>query len=570
MTTVSSSTSSTSTTSTSSTDYLSFDTEALVEAKLASRYARIDSLEAEASANETKIAAYQDMQDLLQTLTTSLDALRANPSSAGKTTDVFRDRAAYLTSSTSASADTYMSATVEEGTDIGTHTVEITQIAKANIVASAAQDSKYDDLDVEGVITLGTKRGTTAGGTAQITITRTMSLADMADAINAETTTTGVKASVMQVSDGSYLLVLTTSETGQTIIMSDTSGTALSSTLGMGTAAADGTITVDADNVLQAAQDAVFKVDGVQITRATNDVDDVLDGVTLHLYAAPTTATTLTLEIDNDLTGVKKAINSFVEAYNAFRDFVLTNQSTASDGTASDGATLFGDATLRDTAQQVQGILSSGVDEASLALLGITFDENNKLTVDDSALSNALLNDFDAIRTLFSYSMTASSGDLGLVRHPDSSLDFTLDLTVSGDTLTAAVGGNTALFDVSGSAGSGWTLTGKAGTEYEGLTLVYTGRTSKAITVELSQGIADQLYNRVDKVANESGGTLYDLIGSLKSANSDLDDRISALESSTSSYKSSLTTMYANIASRLATAQTTLDLLKALLNADSN
>lgn len=564
MTSVSSTTSTSSTsssTSTSSTDYLTFDTESLVEAKLESRYERIDSLNTEVSDNETKIAAYEDMQDLLQSLTTTLEALRADPSSTGKTSDVFRDRTAYLTASDGSTASTYMSATVDEGTDLGTHSVTITQVATTNIVSSVSQSSRYDDLDWSGTISVGTK----GGSSAEIAITDNMSLGDIADAINAQTTTTGVVASIMQVSSGSYRLVMTTEDTGETITLSDVSGTLLSSSSNLGILDSSGDI--QSDNVLQKAQDAIMSVDGVTITRSTNDIDDVLDGITFHLYAA--TSSTLSLEVDNDLTGISDAINAFVTAYNSFRDFVVTNQATSTDGTASDDATLFGDATLRDIATEVQSALSSGIDETSLAAIGITFDDDNKLEIDSTTLQSALLDDLDGIQSLFTYTMTTSSGDLGMVRHPDSSLSFTLDLAVSGDTLTASIGGDSSLFTVSGTSGA-WTLTGTEGSAYEGLTLVYTGTTSKSITVSTSQGIADQLYSDVNAVSDEDDGSLATLIDSLEDQNDDLNEKISALEDSTSSYKSTLTTLYASIASKLAAAETTLDLLKALLNADSS
>lgn len=569
MTSVSSTTSSTSSTAassttssnSSSTDYSEFDTEALVEAKLSSRYTRLDRLETEVSDNETKIAAYQDLQDKLQSLSDALEALRGDPSSSGKSADVFRDRQAYLTSSTSTAADTYMSATVEEGTALGSHSIAIVQVAKANIVASLSQSSKSDDLGWSGSFTLGTE----GGNSATITVTATMSLADITDTINAQQSTSGVKASVMKVAEGSYQLVLTTTETGKTITAADVSGSLLgdSSKLGI----LDGTA-IASDQVLQEAQQAKLKVDGVTITRSSNDIDDVLDGVTLHLYAAPTTDTTLTLEVDNDLSGISDAITSFVDAYNTLRDFVITNQGTNSDGTASDSATLFGDGTLRDIAQTLQRVLSSSVDDSTLAAIGITFDSDNKLELDDTALQSALLDDLDTIQSLFSTTMTSSSGDLALVRHPDAGLSFTLDVTVdaNGNLTGVSVGGDSSLFTINGR-----TITGASGTAYEGLTLVYTGSTTKSITVDLSQGLADRMYSPVNDAAKEEdGGTLKTLIDSLTDDNTTLNDRIDALNSSTAQYANYLYTLYAKYASKISTAQNTLDLLKALLNANSN
>ena len=564
MSSVSSTSSSTSTTSTSTTtsstsNYDDFDTASLVEAKLESRYNRIDSMETEVSDNETKIAAYEDLQGMLQDLTDALETLRGDPSSSGQSSNVFLDRTAYLTSSTSTSASTYMSATVEEGTDLDTHTITITQVAKANILGSSSQSSRYDALGVSGTFTIGTS----AGSSATITVDTDMSLGDIADAINAEQDTSGVKASVMKVSDSSYQLILTSVETGETITASDTSGTVLTSTLGL----LNSSGAINSSNVLQSAQNAIFSVDGVTITRSSNDIDDVLDGVTFHLYSAPSTDTTLTLEISNDLTGIQDAITSLVDTYNTLRDFIVTNQTTASDGTADDTATLYGDSTLRSIANSLQSILSSGTSDTNLAALGITFDDDNKLVVDDSALENALLDDLDDIQALFSYTMTSSSGDLGLVRHPNASFDFTLDVTVdsSGTLTSASVNGDSSLFTVSGG-----TIKGATGSIYEGLTLVYTGSTSKSIDVTLTQGIADEMYYASDAVGNADDGTLVDVIESLENNNDILNDKIDTLTSSTETYASYLYTLYSSMAAKISEAETTVALLKALLNASTD
>lgn len=567
MSSVSSTTSSTSTTSTSSstsstsstTNYDDFDTASLVEAKLESRYNRIDSMETEVSDNETKIAAYQDLQGMLQDLTNNLATLRGDPSSTGKSSDVFRDRTAYLTSSTSTTASTYMSATVEEGTELDSHTITITQVAKANILGSLTQSSRYTALEVSGTFTLGTS----SGSSASITVDADMSLGDIVDAVNAQQSTSGVKASVMKVSDTSYQLVLTSVETGKTITASDTSGTVLTSTLGLLTSSG----AIDSSKVLQSAQNAIFSVDGVSITRSSNDIDDVLDGVTLHLYSAPSTDTTLTLEVSNDLTSIKDAITSLVDTYNTLRDFVVTNQTTTSSGTADDSATLYGDSNLRTVASALQSILSSSISGTSLATLGITFDDDNKLEVNDTTLGNALLNNLDDIQALFSYTMTSSSGDLGLVRHPDADFNFTLNVTVdsSGTLTSASVGGDSSLFTVSGN-----TIKGAEGSIYEGLTLIYTGSTSKSINVTLTQGIADQMHYAADAVGNSSSGTLNAVIKALQNNNDTLNDKIDTLTSSTQTYASYLYTLYSSMAAKISEAETTVKLLKALLNANTD
>lgn len=547
--------SSTTTTTTSSVSYSQnrneFDTDALVEAAVSAKLARADSLDTKVTANETKIAAYEEMQTLLLAMQDSLQALRADPSSSGQEDDVFLNRTGYLSSGTSTSADTLLSVTVEDGTELGSHEIEIIQVAKAERLGGASQSSRSDAADMEGDFTLG--------GTA-FTITADMSLDDIVDTINTETTNTGVKASVIKVSDDEYMMVLTATETNAEITLADTSGTVLQD---LGLVDENG----DKVDILQAAQPAQVKIDGVTIERDDNEIDDAVDGITLTLYKAES-GNTLTLEVDNSLSDIKEQLESLVETYNALRDFVLLNQTTTSDGSADESAVLFGDSILRSVSTQLQEALTASIDEASLASLGLSFDEQNYLEIDEDALDDALLNDLDSIQSLFSFQAETSSGNLSLLRHGNGpeSADFTLDITVTDGAISAvSVDGDTSLFTVEGSR-----IIGAEGSIYDGLTFVFTGSASQSIDVSVSQGIADRMWQAVETVADEYDGQLAEQITTLEDSNSDLEDRITTIEANAETYRSYLLDKYARIEAKLAEAQSVLDLLEALTNSEDD
>lgn len=547
--------SSSTTTTTSSVSYSQnrneFDTDALVEAAVSAKLARADSLETKVTANETKIAAYEEMQTLLLAMQDSLQALRADPSSSGQEDDVFLNRTGYLSSGTSTSADTLLSVTVEDGTELGSHEIEIIQVAKAERLGGTSQSSRSDAADMAGDFTLG--------GTA-FTVTADMSLDDIVDTINTESTNTGVKASVIKVSDTEYMMVLTATGTNAEITLADTSGTVLQD---LGLIDGNG----DKVDILQAAQPAQVKIDGVTIERDDNEIDDAIDGITLTLYKAES-GNTLTLEVDNSLSDIKEQVESLVETYNALRDFVLLNQTTASDGSADESAVLFGDSILRTVSTQLQEALTASIDEASLASLGLSFDEQNYLEIDEDALDDALLNDLDAIQGLFSFQAETSSGNLSLLRHGDGpeSADFTLDITVTDGAISAvSVGGDTTAFTVSGSR-----IIGAEGSIYEGLTFVFTGSASQSIDVSVSQGIADRMWQAVEEVADEYDGQLAEQITTLEDSNSDLEDRITTIEANAETYRSYLLDKYARIEAKLAEAQSVLDLLEAMTNSEDN
>lgn len=570
----SSSSSSSSTSSTSSTSYDDFDVEALIEAKVAVKQERIDTLQAEVDENETTISAYSDLQDLLLAVQDTLQLLRSEPGYSNADEDVFKARSAYLTSSSSSiTASDVMSVTVDAGTTLGTHSVVVQQIATTNILGSETFTSSSDELSLTGTITLGVSGGTTA----DISITSGMSLADIVDAINAETDTTGVVASVMEVSDSEYMLVLTTSDTGATITASDSSGTLLADTFGI----LDSNGDIDSDHVLQASQNAILVVDGVTCTRSSNEIDDLLDGCTITLYGSTktsddtaTTATyaTLTLEIENDLTSILEDIEYFVVAYNSLRDFIETNQATNDDGEAADDAVLYGDYILRTISQTLQSWLSS----VDLESIGISISSDNYLSVDEDTLESAITDDLATIQEMFSYYVTTSSSSLSILSHDDgpSSASFSLTVTVDSD---GAITGVTCTDDDNTDSSALFTydadtnvITGVDGTDYEGLSFVYTGTTSRTVDVTISQGIADAMYYAIDTVANETDGSLETEMEALDDTNTMLEQRIDSLEYSLETYEEYLYTLYSSYASQIAEAQTTLDLLEALLNASSD
>ncbi len=534
-----------------------FDSTALIEAAVEAKLARAYTYEDKVTANETKISAYTELQTLLLDLQESTEALRSPTAITSSSDDVFLNRTAYLYSSSDATATTLMEATIDEDTDIGNHTIVIEQMATAaKVGGSSVTEDRDTDLGYSGSFTLGTEDGTSV----EITINDTMSLDDIVEEINDYTSSTGVKASVITISEGEYMMVLTAEETGQAIEATYASGDDVLTTLGVLDTSGDFA------NELQAAQNAILTVDGITLERSTNDIDDILDGITIHVYSADP-STTITLEVANDLEAVNDAIEAFVDAYNALREFVITNQTVETDGSVDEDAVLFGDSTLRNISQTLQEVLSSGIDEVSLAEIGIEFDSNNCLTIDEDTLANALVDDLDVIEQLFSYQFESSDGNLGMVSHGDVQQDMEFDLEItldaSGDISSVSVDGDSSLFTIDGT-----TIKGVDGTAYEGLKFIYSGSTSTTVSVSISQGIADKLYYDTETVADTTSGTLADIIEGLEDTNDDYEEKISAIESAAATYQDYLIARYAEIEAKLSEAETVLALLEALTNSD--
>jgi flagellar hook-associated protein 2 len=553
-TTSSSTTSSSSSTSSSaSTDISSIDWNAIIEAAVNAKLAKADSIDTKITNNQAKIAAYQDLQSLLSTLKTASQALRAPSGTLAKSDDVFQKRTAYLTANGSVDASSSVSVTTQNGAQIGSHDLQILQLAKAHKVAGTTVSSTTTDLGYSGVFSLGT----VGGSSADITITSDMTLAEVAEAINNQTSTTGVQASILKVADSQYELVLTTTATGQTITASAVSGDNVLNELGI--TGSDGSFA----NQLQASQQAIIKLDGVEITRSTNDISDIYDGMTFHLYQTTPSGTSITVDVGTDLSSVETAIKSFVDAYNAVRQYIASQQTVSSDGTVDSSAVLFGDGTLRNISQAIYSGLTTRVNGISLSDLGLSFDSSNNLVLDSTALDNELLDNLDAVKQLLTFQMTSSASDLLLLsRGTSTPAPFTLDVTVdgSGNLTGASVNGDSSLFTISGTR-----IIGKSGTAYDGYTFVYTGNTSKSVDISVSSGIAEQLYNAANSASDTSTGTLQNLIDNLTSADDDLQTRSTKIKTDAATYQATLTARYAKYQAAIKTAQSTQSYLQALI-----
>lgn len=562
MTSVSSSTSSTSTTSSGvsittsgTTNSSSVDWSALIQSAVDAKTAQATTISTSITSNQAKISAYQTLQSDLKTLYSGLASLATSVVNS-LATNAFSTRSASISSTGDVSASSTLSMSIKSGAATGDHTLTISQLAVAHKVVGTSQSSQTAELGYSGTFSLGLA----GGSTSDITVTSTMSLQDVVDAVNAQTSTTNVQASIVQVSSGSYEMVLTGTADAADITYSSTSGDDILSKLGV--TDSSGAFT----DVLQAAQSAEFTLDGIAMTRDTNDISDVLTGVTFNLLQATPDGTSLNISIETDTSQIQSALETFVTNYNAFRDEVIAQQAAGTDGTASSSAVLFGDGTMRNIMDALQNSLNSTVRGLTMADLGLSFNENNELELDTSTLSDVLSTNLSGVTKLLSAQTTTSSSQLSVVNTGTSPQSFTLDLTVDsdGNLTSASVGGDSSLFTVSGT-----TIIGASGSIYAGMAFTYSGSTSQSITVTSTSGLATQLY-QLAKNYSSSSGALQTLITNLTTRDDDLQQKVDDINSAASTLQSQLQTQYAKYQAAIESANSTLTYLKALLNSSSN
>jgi flagellar hook-associated protein 2 len=557
-TATSTSTSSASSTTTSGTKTTtSVDWDALIEAQVNAKLARATTIETKITANDAKIAAYQNLQTLLSTLSSATKSLSSSIINS-LSSSVFGTRAATITSSGDVSASSALSMSISSGAATGDHTLTISQIATAEKVLGNAVSDKSADLGYTGTFSIGLSGSTSA----DISVTSGMSLDDIVDAVNAQTSTTNVQAAIIQVSSTEYEIVLSATEDNADIVTGSVSGDDVLNKLGV-TDSSGGFATI-----LQTAQAAIFKLDGIEITRDTNDITDVLSGVTFNLVQTTPSGAALDISIETDTSSIQTALESLVTDYNAFRDYAYSQQQLGTDGTPDSSSVLFGDGTMRDITTQIEQALNTSIGGLSLSDLGLSFGETNDLVLDTSTLSTTLTDNLDGVIALLANKVTASSSSLSVVNTGSSPpASFTLDLVVdeSGNLTSASVGGDSSMFTVSGNS-----IIGNSGTAYSGMAFTYTGSTSQSIAITSTSGIAAQIHSIAKNASNTSTGSLQSMISNLQTQDDSMQQQIDDIDSRAALYRTTLTAQYAKYQSAISTANSMLDYLSALLNSGNS
>ena len=225
------------------------------------------------------------------------------------------------------------------------------------------------------------------------------SLSGVRDAINRAEI--GVSAAI--VNDGtSYRLVISSDATGAEnsveISVSDTGDSNNTDNNGLSRLAFNSSVGTTNAYQTVAAADASFTVNGLSLSSDTNTVTNALDGLTLTLKEKTTTAASVT--VSDNTGGIKSAITSFVEGYNAFNSAVT--RLTRFDTSTGVAGVLQGDFTARSVIGRTRttiGGAALGFDGtlSRLSEIGITTANNGDLKVNDTKLTAALKASYDEV-----------------------------------------------------------------------------------------------------------------------------------------------------------------------------
>ncbi len=379
------------------------------------------------------------------------------------------------------------------------------------------------------------------------------------------------------------MLILTADKTGTdaAITAGDTSGSVL-----QGLGVIDGAGAFQSE--LQPAQNALIQVDGLATTieRQSNTINDVFTGVTLSLFKAEP-GTTIKLDVERDLNQVKSAIVDFVDAYNELRTYInqqaLTNVPEDDDTGAG---ILAGTSALSAARSQLSAAVGAAVDGTSpifavLAQIGITIQgpgqvadptQANTLAIDETKLDDALLNQTDAVRALFSFQMSSSSPDAVLAGFDGNTSfvagGYTLNVAYSGGAIVSANIDGAADGSDDGSVVVDGKVLKVVDGGAKGLQLLYTGTSSASgIQLDLSVGIGAKLYSAVSALVDNSSGLIANEVNNLQGQNDLGQDRIDRMQARLDREHDRLLARFAAMETALTTMNQLLESLRQQTNA---
>lgn len=282
------------------------------------------------------------------------------------------------------SDDKVIKASASSSAAPGSYALQVVRIAENHKLASG---NTFADTSTTTVGTAGDSMTIAVGATSFNVDIGGKTLAQVRDAINTAGDNAGATATLIQDNSG-YRLLVTANATG--------SGQAVGVSYSGADPFALATLNQDRDGsggFSAADLDASLVLEGAYtVTRSSNTVTDVIDGVTLNL----TGAGSATIAVTRDTATVGAAVDSFVKAYNDLRSTLRTQAN----------GTLAADSTLLSIETQLRNVLNTkpaGITGSYgyLSEIGVSLDKTGTMSVDSTRLNTALQNDYSGVANLF-------------------------------------------------------------------------------------------------------------------------------------------------------------------------
>ena len=406
------------------------DIEGVITQLVAVERAPVTKLREEASSLQTRLSTYGKLQSGMAALRDAASAL-TRPATWNATVGSSSDAAS-------------VAVTTSSSTLPGSYAIEVQRLASVQSNATAVYASA-DALVGEGTlrIELGTWGAGQTSFTPKIGATAVdisvgppaESLAQLRDKINASNS--GVVASVLTDASGARL-VLRSAATGEAngfrIGVTDNDGNNFDG-VGLSALAFDPSAGILTMAQALAAANASASLNGLPISSDSNTLANVLDGMTMTL--SKVTAAPVQVEAKSDTASIRKALDSFVSAYNDLNKLVA--EQTKYDAASKTAGVLQGDSAAVSIRSQMRSLLGSSSAASAmftrLSEVGFDVQTDGSIKLDETKLSNGLAN-LGEMSKLFSNSDLLTPANNGIATQLRAMADRVLGIEGSINTRT--------------------------------------------------------------------------------------------------------------------------------------
>lgn len=315
---------------------------------------------------DTKLSTNSTKKTDLTSITTLASTLKSATSSLADSTN-------YLQRSTSVSDDA-VTVTADAGTNVQDFTLHVSTLAKQDIY----QTTSFSSATSTFATSSDTLKLNLGGTDYEFSVSSTTTLTDLKDMINNKMSGKATASILNTGGTNPYRLIIKSNNTGSDNAITITSGNSSTlSALGL-----DST-----DNHLQTATNASFTYNGVSISRSSNSITDLINGVTIKLNDTQTSGTNANVSITQDWTDVKSQLKTFVSSYNSLisnvEDAVSYNKDKSTAGVFQGVSQMVG--LSKDLRSQLLSIDSSG---RSLTDYGIKLNDAGTLEFDETTFNS--------------------------------------------------------------------------------------------------------------------------------------------------------------------------------------
>jgi len=276
------------------------------------------------------------------------------------------------------------------------------------LINTTFQSDTYSSKDAAIASSDGSMTINVGGVSSTIDYTSDMTLEDLKNAINDNEDLQGVAvANIVEVADGEFKLVINP--------IGDVDGADVSITdngSGLDVGLTDNASMVSGGTTeVQTARDATFTYNGIELTRSSNEIDDVIVGVDIKLLEDNASAN---ISIEQDTQAIKDELQNFVNSYNSMMSEL--NDMTLADADEGKVGIFNGDSSIRNLGRDLTRIIMSSDDKGnSLAQFGIELKEDGTMSFNASAFDEKMDEDPQNVQEFFAGSTSFDQYDNEIV-----------------------------------------------------------------------------------------------------------------------------------------------------------